>query len=187
MSFLISQLSNKTLTSSLFANFPGTFNPHRIAVFGHSLGGSTAIITAARDAHVIGGLNFDGPVYDVETGFKKPFVFVASTRNETKDFPILPFWADLYPKIDASKMQLAVRNTQHYAFMDITLLLMVNKVPAAFQPAVDAVFGTLSGRRVEKAMDDIMTGLMDLLFKGKQEKLEHVSKNEDVEVVRDDL
>lgn len=154
---------------------------------GHSLGGSTAITTAQRDARVIGGLNLDGPVLGSTDGFNKPFVFVATTRNETKDFPILPYWAELYPKIDASKMQLAVRDTQHYVFLDMPLLLTVKKVPAAFQSAINEVFGTLSGRRIEKATNDIVVSLMELLFRGGEDKLEHLGKNQDILVVRNDL
>ncbi|SPJ71796.1 related to PAF acetylhydrolase family protein [Fusarium torulosum] len=184
VSFLISQLRNKTITDSVFARFPGTFDPNNIAVYGHSFGGSTAAVTVQRDPRVVGGLNFDGPIngsvrYE---GFKdKPFVIV-----DTKSFDF-PEWPDFYKKIDAAKMMLEIKNTQHYAFTDVPLLLTVLKVSPESQPLLDEVFGKLDGRKVEKAMNQIMVGLMDMLFKKNTRALKKIGKNVNIKVLRDDL
>ncbi|KAK4158121.1 hypothetical protein C8A00DRAFT_11081 [Chaetomidium leptoderma] len=183
-SFLISQLSNTTVTGSLFANFPGTFNPHRVAVYGHSFGGSTAAETALRDSRVIGGLNIDGPIYGSvgEQGIKgKPFVLVANGGEPVVDFD------DFYRKIDAPKMDLSVRNTQHYAFTDVPLLLTVYQLPPASQPMVDQVFGILNGKEVEKALDQVTAGLLEFLFNNKTKPLEDVGRNPNIEVLHSDL
>lgn len=84
-------------------------------------------------------------------------------------------------------MLLAVRDTQHYAFMDVPLLLTVYDLPAAERGMVEGVFGTLDGRRLEKAVNEIMSGLADLLFGNDKRALEGLGRNGDVEVVRSDL
>lgn len=193
MSFLTSQLSNTTLTASFLANFPGTFNPQRVAVFGHSLGGSTAAIAAMRDPSVIGGINLDGPILGSvdEQGFAgKPFVLVATMRvynSSSPPFPPVAEWNEFYEKIDAAKMELVLPKTQHYAFTDVPLLLTEFQVPPASQSTVDESFGTLSGKKVEKAQNEIMAGLLELLFHNNTSTLEHLDRNSDIEVVLSDL
>jgi hypothetical protein len=183
-SFLISQLSNTTFTDSLFANFPGTFNPHKVAVYGHSFGGSTAAETALCDSRVIGGLNIDGPIYGSvgEKGLKgKPFVLVANGGKSVVDFD------EFYGKIDAPKMDLVVKSTQHYSFTDVPLLLTVYQIPPASQPMVDQVFGTLNGKMVEKAVDQITAGLLEFLFNNRMKPLKDVGRNRDIDVLHSDL
>ncbi|KAH6888193.1 Alpha/Beta hydrolase protein [Thelonectria olida] len=183
-SFLISQLSNTTVADTLVANFPGTFNPHKVAVYGHSFGGSTAAETALRDPRVIGGLNIDGPIYGSvgDQGIKgKPFVLVANGGEPVVDFD------EFYKKIDAPKMDLVVRNTQHYAFTDVPLLLTAYQVPPASQPMVDQAFGTLNGKKVEKALDQVTAGLLKFLFNNRTKPLENLGRNPDIDVLHSDL
>ena len=185
MSFLTSQLSNTTFTASIFSNSPGTFSPDKVAVYGHSLGGATAVIAARRDPQVIGGADFDGTIYGAvgEQGFKgKPFVLVESAAH-INSTPSVLNWDEFYKRLDAAKMKLAVRDTQHYSFTDVPLLLTVYQLPPASQPTVDQVFGKLNGKKVEKAVDKIMAGLLELLFNRKTKPLEDVGKDPDIDVV----
>jgi pimeloyl-ACP methyl ester carboxylesterase len=191
VAFLTSQLSNTTFATSLLANFPGTFDPTKVVVYGHSFGGATAAVAAQRNPAVIGGLNFDGSIYGPvnEQGFKdKPFVLVASTRNYTRPFfPPSSDWGTFYSKVDAAKMELAVWDTQHYAFMDVPLLLTAYQTPNASQSTIDQTFGTLGGRRVEAAQNEIVTGLLKLAYDGDEKSLRDVGTNLDVKVVLSDL
>ncbi|KAM0721937.1 hypothetical protein Q7P37_002862 [Cladosporium fusiforme] len=190
MSFLASQLSNETFKSSVLAEFPDSFNPRKVAAYGHSLGGATAVLAAQHDPLVIGGLDFDGTIYgDVQKqGLKaKPFVLVASTRPQNIPLPSWPGWDSFYDHVDAAKMELFVQHTEHYAFMDVPLLLTVYQVPAESQPALDEAFGTLSGRKLERAQNEIMGGLLDLLFNNRTMELEVLDRNADMSVVRSNL
>lgn len=192
VAFLTSQLSNTTFTRSILANFPGTFNRNKVVVYGHSFGGATAAVAAQRNPAVIGGLNFDGTIYGPvnEQGFKdKPFVLAASTRNYTRPtFPAVPDWDQFYEKVDAAKMELAIWDTQHYAFMDVPLLLTVyRQVPPTSQPTIDQTFGTLKGRRVEAAQNEIVAGLLKLAYDANPEALANVARNSDIDVVFDDV
>ncbi|KAI1057242.1 hypothetical protein LB507_001470 [Fusarium sp. FIESC RH6] len=182
-SFLTAQLSNKTLTNSIFANFPGTFNPKKVAIYGHSFGGSTAAVTVKRDPRIIGGLGLDAPIYGSvnHEGFKKPFILVAADRKDPFD------WHEFYSKIDGPKMVAEITKTQHYAFTDVPLMLTKIKIPKESQGVVDEIFGTLNGRKVEKATNQILVGWMDLLFKGKTSVLKKVGRNANVKVKRSDL
>uniref|UniRef100_A0A4E9D643 1-alkyl-2-acetylglycerophosphocholine esterase n=1 Tax=Gibberella zeae TaxID=5518 RepID=A0A4E9D643_GIBZA len=184
VSFVTSQLSNKTLTNNLFAHFPGTFNPDKVAVYGHSFGGSTAAVTVQRDNRVLGGLNLDGPIYGSvnHQGFKyKPFILVGVDRDNG------PEWDEFYSKIDASKMELKFFKTQHYAFTDVPLLLEKVSVPPESQSIIDETFGTLDGRGVEKAINEAMVGLMDLLFANNGKMLERIGEHANIQVLRSDL
>ncbi|CEI69292.1 hypothetical protein FVEN_g3959 [Fusarium venenatum] len=181
VSFLTSQLSNKTISNGIFANFTGAFDPGKVVVYGHSFGGSTAAVTVQRDHRAVGGLNLDGPIYGSvnHQGFKnKPFVLVGVENKNS------PEWGEFYNKIDASKMVLKVLKAQHYAFTDVPLLLEKIKMPPKSQQMVDEVFGTLNGRMVEKATNQIMVGLMDLLFMNDTKAINKVVNNVDIQVLR---
>ncbi|KAF5254131.1 hypothetical protein FANTH_1013 [Fusarium anthophilum] len=185
-SFVISQLCNQTLVEQVFGDFPGTFDPHRVAVYGHSFGGSTAAVTAQRDRRVIGGLNFDGPMYGsvVEEGLKStPYILVGT--NMTSD-PVAG-WNAFYDKIDAAKMEMVVKHTRHYAFTDVPLLLTEFKIPAKSEAMVHEVFGTLGGRKVEKAANEIMVGFLELVFKKDAKKLKDIGRKDGIHVLQRDL
>lgn len=93
---------------------------------------------------------------------------------------------EFYRKIDAPKMDLVVKNTQHYSFTDVPLLLTVYKIPPASQPMVDQVFGTLNGKEVEKALDQVTAGLLEFLFNNKTEPLKDVGNNPIINVLHSD-
>lgn len=190
LSFLVSELSNKTFTSSLFADLPATFDPHKIAAFGHSLGGATAAIATQQDPRVIGGLNLDGQIFGnvLENGFKeKPFVLVATTRGQNSSDLALPGWDEFYKVVDARKMELAIKDTQHNAFLDVPLLLTALEIPTGIRPRLEQAFGMLDGRRLEMVEHKIMSGLLELLFHDKTETLEALGKDPDIDVLKSDL
>lgn len=184
----MSQLSNTTFTSSIFGQFPGTFDPLRVAVYGHSFGGATAAVLARRDSRAIGGADLDGNAHgdELEKGFKdKPFV-LASSEGIANSTPGLN-WPEFYPKIDASKMELSIKGTQHSSFLDVPLLLEVSQLPPTSPETVGKTFGTLSGKKMERAVDSIMVGVMDLLFRKNSRRLKNIGQNEDIVVVHNDL
>lgn len=98
-----------------------------------------------------------------------------------------PEWDEFYSKIDASKMELKFFKTQHYAFTDVPLLLEKVSVPPESQSIIDETFGTLDGRGVEKAINEAMVGLMDLLFANNGKMLERIGEYANIQVLRSDL
>lgn len=187
MTFLMSQLANATFTSSIFGNFPGSFDPQRIALYGHSFGGAAAAVVLQRDARAIGGADLDGNVYGepLYNGFKdKPFLLVSSEGIANSG---VLNWSDFYPKINASKMELSLKDTQHNAFTDIPLLLEVSRLLPTNASTVENSFGTLSGRKVERAVDNIMAGVLELVFHNKTRALKNIGRDQNILVVHNDL
>lgn len=183
----MSQLTNATFTSSVFGHFPGTFDPLRVAFYGHSLGGATAAAVIARDARAIGGADLDGNVGDdlLNKGFKgKPFVLVSSKGIASSG---VLNWSKFYPYIHASKMELSLKDTQHNAFTDIPLLLEVSRLPPTNASTVENSFGTLSGRKIERAVDNIMAGVLELVFHNKTRTLKNIGRDQNIVVVHNDL
>ena len=137
------------------------------------------------DCRVVAGLNLDGPIYGAvgQKGIdQKPFVLVANGGEKVTD------WTNFYhEKLNGQKMDLAVNKTEHYAFTDIPLLLTVFEVPSESKPAIEEVFGTLDGRQVEKAVNDITRGLLELAFRNTTQYLEKVGRNPDISVIENDL
>jgi pimeloyl-ACP methyl ester carboxylesterase len=192
VSFLTSQLFNTTFTGPLLAQFPGTFDPKKVVVYGHSFGGATAAAAAQRIPAVIGGLNFDGTIYGPvnEQGFKgKPFVLVTSTGNYTDGdlVPPVPDWSPFYTKVDAPKMEVAVWGTQHYAFMDAPLLLTAFQAPPASQPTIEQTFGKIDGRMLEEAENFLVNGLIKLAYEGDIGPLSKADRSPNVYVIIDGL
>ncbi|KAF5988823.1 acetylhydrolase protein [Fusarium bulbicola] len=186
-SFVISQLCNQTLVEQVFGDFPGTFDPYRVAVYGYSFGGLTAAVTAQRDHRVIGGLNFDGPMYGlvVEEGLKcTPYILVGT--NMTAPDPVTG-WNAFYDKINAAKMEMVVKHMRHSTFTDVPLLLIEFKIPAKSEAKVYEVFGTLGKRKVEKAVNKIMVGFLDLVFKTNAKKLNVIGNKGSIRVLWRDL
>lgn len=187
--FLISQLANKTFTDAIFEDFPGAFDTCKAAVYGHSFGGATAALTVQQEAKAIGGLDFDGTLFGsvVNVTVKgKPFVLVASQVNN-RSAPSVLEWDGFYGKLEAAKARFAVVNTTHYAFTDVPLLLTADPVSAKSQPAVNEVFGTLDGRDVERVENEVMGGLLELLFHNDPAPLRNVGRDPDVDVVASSL
>lgn len=169
------------MTDSVFAHFPGTFNPNKIAILGHSLGGATAAITTQRDPRVIGGLNLDGTVYGPvnSQGFSgKPFLLVAHG-----DKNVVPSWSEFYSNIGADKMELAVVDTQHESYMDVPLLLTQYQVSPDEQKNLVQFVGTLAARKIEKAVNEVVVGLLELLFNNDTKPLKNIHRNRDVQVI----
>jgi hypothetical protein len=121
----------------------------------------------------------------VQDGLKRtPYILVGT--NMTAPDPV-PGWNAFYDKIDAPKMEMVVKHTRHYAFTDVPLLLTEFKVPAESEAMVHNVFGTLGGREVEKAANEIMVALLDLVFKKDDKKLKAIGTKDGIHVLQRDL
>jgi hypothetical protein len=84
-SFVVNQLAN----SSFIQQVPGIvhrkLDTSRIAMFGHSLGGATALEAMQADHRIIGGCNLDGPLSgspQLAKGINKPFLLFAAAGHD---------------------------------------------------------------------------------------------------------
>lgn len=117
----------------------------------------------------------------MQEGFKdKPFLLVGSEGSRAE-------WDEFYKHIDGAKMELTVKGTRHYGFMDVLLLLTAYQVPPEFQPMLDEIFGTLDGRELEKVVNEIMIGFLELALKKNTGPLKDLANNADIEVLNSNL
>lgn len=161
MSFLINQLPHLLGPSFKSHKQPNVF------VYGQSLGGSTAALAASLDSRVIGGLDFDGSLYGSvnDTGMDKPFVLAG--RPIPPDVPITAWYGGFYDRLRGEKMLVIVNGTDHLSFCDAPLLVALrDDVTNEQRLALDAVLGTIDGRKLAGILDGLLFSTAQLLFSG---------------------
>lgn len=183
VSFIIDQLE------TLCESFYNSVDPSRILVYGHSLGGATAVNAAYQDERVLGGINFDGTVFGpvAEPGTDKPVILAGppipenSTTTPSEEF---------MEKLRGPKMLLTIEGTQHMSFFDVPLLLTYreDEIPPEAIPAIDMVLGTIDGNVLVQVVNGIVEGMIAFLFNDDVQGLCDISKDfPEILVVEKDL
>ncbi|MFI2280337.1 alpha/beta hydrolase family protein [Nocardia beijingensis] len=115
----------------------------RVAMFGHSLGGSTTMQALHEDPRIRAGVNFDGPVLGsvADYGVGQPLLMLA---GEFSPWFGASGWEPYWQHNIGMKVALRVRGTQHMSFCDQQLIL-----------ARLAETGLLSGEIRQKAIGSI--------------------------------
>ena len=117
-SFVINQLSNKTFITQIPGIVHRTFKESKIAMFGHSLGGTTTLSVLEADKRVLGGVSLDGPIFgaEEELGINKPFLmFGRDNHTRCND----PAWAEVWKHLTGWKAEITLAKTTHFTFTDI--------------------------------------------------------------------
>lgn len=117
----------------------------RVAMFGHSLGGSTTIGALHADPRIRTGVNLDGPVLGpaAEAGIAQPLLMLA---GEFSPWFGQPGWEPYWATNAGIKVPLRVLGTEHMSFCDQQLIL-----------ARLAEAGLLAGEVRQKAVGGIDT------------------------------
>ncbi|ORY68972.1 Alpha/Beta hydrolase protein [Pseudomassariella vexata] len=118
-SFVIDQLSNATAIAELLPQRgPRPFATDRVAMLGHSAGGSSAIVAASRDPLIRGAVNWDGTILGSPplSGLSQPVLFM--TRGNT----IYSSWLAAWPQLKGAKLVVHVANSTHQTFSDVPTL-----------------------------------------------------------------
>lgn len=176
------------MLSHLIKGFPHQVDVSSIAVFGHSLGGAAAAAAMLTDSRIKGGLNFDGEIHGpvVADGLARPFALVSSAAN--KGSPALENWNPFWDHLNDTRVELTISNTTHASFLDIPLLLTIFPLPSELRPKIEAVFGAVDGRQMEKIVDGILTAVFDVLFRGSVAPLCDLKRKfQEVSIVRSSL
>ncbi|NKX86892.1 alpha/beta hydrolase family protein [Nocardia coubleae] len=110
--------STKALPVGLIENLDSS----RVAMFGHSLGGSTTMQALHEDHRIRAGVNLDGPVLGsvAESGLDQPLLMLA---GEFSPWFGEPGWEPYWQNNTGLKFPLRVRGTQHMSFCDQQLIL----------------------------------------------------------------
>lgn len=158
----MNQLHNRTITSPLLSNFPGTIDLRKIAAFGHSMGGASVASLLRVDHRVLGGVNLDGPIIEPtkSLGLSKPFVLAGSSDATA----IAAGWDQLWPKLRGPRMELRVNGTMHRSFTDGPLLMASLPIPDPIKKLLGGQLGSIEPRRIEGIINSIVISLLDLAF-----------------------
>jgi predicted dienelactone hydrolase len=125
------------------AGLRGMFNPARVGMFGHSLGGSAAAQAMFEDRRIRAGINLDGTMFGsvVEGGLHRPFMLVAA-QNHGRDTD--PSWERFWANLRGWRLNLRLTDSGHNSFSDVQVLLpqiagVLNLPPGTVQQLIGTV------------------------------------------------
>ena len=156
ISFVVDQLSNATAMAQQL-NLQA-FPTDRVAVLGHSLGGSSALRAASQDSRLRGASNWDGTIFgSPETS--KPVLLVSEAGIEN----VSPTWNATWPHLTGPKLWIMVANTSHYTFSDVPTLLQAAGEDAA---PYEGLLDTIAPAELVRIMASYTAAWMRGVFRG---------------------
>ena len=99
-------------------------NTDRVGVFGHSMGGATAISALVNDTRFAAGANQDGTMYGdvLNLGTSAPVLLMEATgHNQTED----PSWHDVWQRLRGWGLQLEIKSSTHSLYSDLPLITKI--------------------------------------------------------------
>jgi len=166
MGFALDQMQRLN-TSGRFA---GRLDMSRVGVFGHSLGGATALQFCHDDARCKAGIDVDGaPLGSViGEGVTQPFMFLWSDHGSEWDDAegrlIEAHFRSIYDRLPPDRRwQIMLRGSNHYGFSDDGAMFK--------SPVVMSVLRTfhilpLEGRRQLADTEGLISAFFDVYLKG---------------------
>ena len=176
-SFVLDQLRNASVISELIPGSSQGLNVSKVAMFGHSLGGSATAAIMLNDSRIAGGVAMDGALYGpvVQEGLDRPFMLMAHTNHtrsndSTADDP-LNSWFDIWPKLRGWKLDIMLANSKHYTFSDFPIVLETLGIVPNATTANNLLITDLNGSRALKIVTTYVTAFFDMVLKGKHSPL----------------
>lgn len=149
MGFALDQLERLN-TSDPSGPFLGRLDMQRVGVFGHSLGGATALQFCHDDSRCKAGIDVDGaPLGSViGEGVTQPFMFLLSDHESEPDAETRPVKANIHSIYDRlpsdRRLLIMIRGASHYMFSDDGAML---KSPLVMRVMRTLGIVRLDGRR----------------------------------------
>jgi dienelactone hydrolase len=169
----------------------------RIGMFGHSLGGATAIQMCRRDARIKAGVNLDGGLFgkDPAQPFKKPCLFMLSENfAKTSESPLPQSLRDefkirtldeekIFKFLATSNRELAqalkpdaylvvIKNAGHMDFMDLALLKNASPFTRLLKNlGSKSILGSIDGFRATEIVNAYLVNFFDKYLKGTPSQL----------------
>ena len=176
-SFVLDQLTNKTVIAQLIPGTRHGLNVNKVAMFGHSVGGAVAAAAMLNDNRIVGGLNMDGALWGpvVQKGLDRPFMFMAHTghlrTNDSSMADPLNSWFDIWPQLRSFKLDIVLANSLHYTFSDYPLVFQALGIVPNNATAEALHVTDLDGRRALKIVTTYVVAFLDFVLHGKNSTL----------------
>jgi dienelactone hydrolase len=149
--------------------FLGRLDMQRVGVFGHSLGGATALQFCHDDGRCKAGIDVDGaPLGNVITeGVTQPFMFLLSDHSREADKETSPIKANIRSIYDRQpadrRLEIAIRGANHYMFSDDGAML---KSPLVMRMLRVLGIVPIDGRRQLALTAHYIVTFFDVYLKG---------------------
>jgi hypothetical protein len=171
--FALDQLERLN-TSDPSGKFLGRLDMERVGVFGHSIGGATALQFCHDDSRCKAGIDVDGVVLGsvIREGVTQPFMFVLSDhRGESTDAAdtpeaILRAGANIHSIYDRlpgdRRLMITIRGANHYMFSDAAMW----RSPLLMRALRTLGIMRLDGRRQIAVTAHYISTFFDVYLKG---------------------
>ena len=168
MGFALDQFERLN-TSDPSGRFLGRLDMQRVGVFGHSLGGATALQFCHDDSRCKAGIDVDGaPLGSVITeGVTQPFMFLLSDHESEPDAETRPVKANIHSIYDRlpsdRRLLIMIRGASHYMFSDDGAML---KSPLVMRVMRTLGIVRLDGRRQVAVTAHYIRTFFDVYLQG---------------------
>jgi hypothetical protein len=170
MSFELDRMER--LDTEKGGRFYGRLDTRRAGMFGHSLGGATALSACASNNRCRAAANLDGTPYGagslLRDGSPKPYMYVASETPASHCDPECEegdLWTrEIYERSKGDAYHLTLRGSRHFDFSDYAVL---------FSPVLRTrgLLGPIDGRLALHATNAYLLAFFDRYLKNENESL----------------
>jgi predicted dienelactone hydrolase len=185
MSFALDQLERLN-ASDPSSRFLGRFDMQRVGVFGHSLGGATAVQFCHDDSRCKAGIDVDGaPLGSVVTdGVTQPFMFLLSDHRSEADEETAPILAKIrfiYDRLPTDRrVEIEIDGANHFMFSDGALI----RSPLAMRAMHELGIVRLEGSRQIALTAQCIRTFFDVHLKGAPaSELKTLSQHPEIRIV----
>ena len=147
----------------------GSLDPHRVAMFGWSKGGTATAYTLLTDDRVRAGLSFDGPMAPTITAdLARPFLMMTAVFTRAGDTDVAGFWSHL----KGWRLNLQPDGTVHTCYSDVeSLIPQVAKIVGLSPQDVQAYIGTLDPAEGVRLQQAYPLAFFDQHLRGRRSRL----------------
>ncbi|KAI1808250.1 hypothetical protein F4811DRAFT_288458 [Daldinia bambusicola] len=166
---VLNAFSNSTVTDKIPGYSPVTkFKTDKVGVFGHSLGGATALQVMINDTRFAAGVNGDGSFWgeQQQIGTDAPFMIMAAEKhNRTSD----KSWDNTWSNLQGFRRQATVKGTEHNSFTDAGLLTQM--LGGGLPSNTTGPVGTINGTRIIAIQRALLTSFFKRSLDGENDGL----------------
>lgn len=165
VSFILNQLSTVSTVRRLFPWIKGALKTHKVAMYGHSLGGATAAVAMLNDSRIIGGANLDGSFFGsiLRHSLSRPFLlFGHEGKNQSTDASWNAAWLQLH----GWKIELMLHGAQHATFSDLPFLAQILGLDRMLPPEAELLLGSIDGTRALDILSKYLIAFFEFVQKG---------------------